>query len=208
VEYLTPSGGREAGRKEGSLGNLPSEILWHESDRPRKSQQKVHGNGDEVPLRAAKRSFLSELKLAVSLVPLDEPPVHGDVPEELVAGGTDECKDPIRILLDSSSEQTEGEDDDGRGVLQSIEVMWPPVASLHRATEALHQPDPEGSESEEGNEDVAVEGRMLPSGSVDGFSSSDMVGDPPVDGQEEIDEREAQVAEDTDKGSEEITWLL
>lgn len=135
------------------------------------------------------------------MVPLDKSPVHGYVPEELVAGGTDECKDPIRILLDSCPKQTEGEDHNGRGVFQSIEVVWPTVPSLYRATKALHQTDPERRECQERNENISIKGGVLPGRSMDGFCSINMVGDPPINCQKKIDDGKAQVAEDTDKRS-------
>jgi hypothetical protein len=69
----------------------------------------------------------------------------------------------------------------------------------------LHESYPERGEGEEGDENVSVEGTVLPSGGVNGFSRGDMVGEPPIESQEEVDEREGQVAEDSDKRGQEIS---
>jgi hypothetical protein len=109
------------------------------------------------------RSFFTEFECSSAVVPLDKSPVHRHVPDELIAGGTDKRQDPERILLNPHTEETKGEDDNGRGVLQSVEVVRPSLASLHRASQALHQSDPEWGESEEREKDVAIESSMLPS---------------------------------------------
>jgi hypothetical protein len=192
-------------RQDEEEREVPGEILWKESDSPRESEQEVDGDSHEVPSCAAQWALFPKDKPLPSVAPLDQTPVHRHVPHELIAGGSDERDDPERALLSARSEETPREDDDGGGVLQSVEVVWPPLASLHRASQALHESYPERGEGEEGDENVSVEGTVLPSGGVNGFSRGDMVGEPPIESQEEVDEREGQVAEDSDKRGQEIS---